>query len=78
MKNELQAKYFNVLKTRYVNAKTCKKVHQARNKIYKRMAFSGLAKVSLRKRLYKQLVRQRSLDQKQKLFTSWQYETREL
>ena len=77
MKNDMQAKYFNVLKARYVHKTNIRKVSQLQNAIYKRVAFKALAKVSLRTRLYKQLVRQRSLNEKQKLFTSWRYETSE-
>ena len=64
MKNDMQAKYFNVLKARYVHKTNIRKVSQLQNAIYKRVAFKALAKVSLRTRLYKQLVRQRSLNEK--------------
>ena len=64
VKNELQAKYFHVLKARYMNAANIRKVGALRNVISKRVAFKALAKVSLRTRLYKQLSKQRHLEEK--------------
>ena len=70
-------KYFQVLKTRYVNASKSTKVKKSSAIIYKSMAFTALAKYCHVQRCYKQLTKEKERERKQEIFTTWFYELRE-
>ena len=77
MRKQLMQKYFQVLKTRYVNASKSTKVKKSSAIIYKSMAFTALAKYCHVQRSYKQLAKEKEREKKQEIFTTWFYELRE-